>query len=182
VLFRSDAPGGSSAGGHSSVALAQAALAGGAASGLPVGKLTLGLPFYGRHSATGDWTTYEDIVQQHAPLAASSDTVPASQPGSAIIHFNGVDTIMRKTRLALAAGWGGVMVWEAGQDCRLAPVTRDSRTHARTCPGAAGAANASLLVAIARALPAPHAGGGRGRRWLRALGDGSEDARQREEL
>jgi hypothetical protein len=64
----------------------------------------------------------------------------------------------------------------------LAPVTRDGSTHARTCPGAAGAANASLLVAIARALHAADAGGGRGRRWLRTLGDGSEEERQREEL
>ena len=174
-----DAAGG--AGGHSSVALAEAALAGGAASGLPVGKLTLGVPFYGRHSATGDWTTYEDVVQRHAPLAASADAVPAPAGRSAgTIHFNGPDTIALKTRLALQAGCGGVMIWEGGQDCRLAPVTRDGRTHARTCPGAAGG-NASLLVAIARTLLAADAGGGRGRDWLRAL-DGGDAAPPREEL
>lgn len=164
-------------GGHSSMALAEAALAGGAASGLPVGKLTLGLPFYGRHSATGDWTTYEDLVQRHAPLAASADAVPAPGGGSATITFNGVDRISQKTQLALDKGFGGVMIWEVGQDCRLAPVTRDGRTHARTCPGAGG--SASLLVAVARTVLAN--GGGRGRDWLRALDD-SAAAPPREEL
>ena len=39
-------------------------------------KLTLGLPFYGRHSLTGDWTTYEDLVQKYHPLAPGLERVP----------------------------------------------------------------------------------------------------------
>ena len=142
-----DASGG--AGGHSPLSLAETALGSAAAAGLPPAKLSLGLPFYGRHSRSGDWTTYEDLVQRHDPLAPSVNAVPAPAPVGGEIAFNGAALIAEKVRLAAAAGWGGVMVWEAGQDCRLSPVTRDGRTHARTCPGEGG--RASLLVAVARA-------------------------------
>jgi GH18 family chitinase len=165
--------------GHSPMSLAEAALAGGVAAGLPAAQLTLGLPFYGRHSVTGDWTTYEDLVQRHAPLAPGVDDVPAA-PGSAAgprISFNGVDMIARKTKMAAEAGWGGVMIWEAGQDCRMRPVTRDGRTHVRTCPGAGS--DASLLAAIARALHAVNASD-RGRAWLQALD--APHAREADEL
>merc|ERR1712032_801245 len=114
-------------------------------------KLTMGVPFYGRHSKSGDWVTYEDLVQRHDPLAYSIDSVPAptSQGGKQFsIGFNGVDMIERKTKHALEHGIGGVMIWEAGQDCRLHPVTHGTKTHVRTCPKD----DASLLVAISRAI------------------------------
>merc|ERR1711966_638385 len=63
---------------------------------LPAAKLTMGVPFYGRHSRTGDWTTYEDLVQKHHPLAAGVDSVPTE--GAATIGFNGVTMIEKKTR------------------------------------------------------------------------------------
>merc|ERR1711934_260229 len=106
-----------------------------------------GVPFYGRHSQTGDWTTYEDLVQKHHPLAAKVDSVPAGV-GKATIGFNGVTMIEKKTRYALDKAIGGVMIWEVGQDCRLVPVTHGTKTHIRTCP----ADNSSLLLAITRAI------------------------------
>ena len=60
---------------HSSLAFASKAMAQGAQL-LPAAQLTLGLPFYGRHSRTGNWVTYEDLVQQHA-LTPAQDEVPA---------------------------------------------------------------------------------------------------------
>mmetsp|Transcript_148455 Transcript_148455/g.458725 ORF Transcript_148455/g.458725 Transcript_148455/m.458725 type:complete len:298 (+) Transcript_148455:152-1045(+) len=117
---------------------------------LPPEKLTLGLPFYGRHSQSGDWTTYEDLVQRHAPLSPLADSVAAPAPGKATIGFNGVSTIEEKTRYALDHGLGGVMIWEVGQDCRLAPVVHGKTTHVRTCPSD----NSSLLLAISRAAAA----------------------------
>lgn len=116
------------------------------ASLLSAGQLTLGLPFYGRNSQTGDWTTYEDIILKNYPLAADIDVVKA--PGSATLGFNGVDTIRRKTAVALELGLGGVMIWEVGQDCRLEPVEHGSKTHVRTCPSD----ESSLLLAISAAL------------------------------
>ena len=122
--------------------------------------MTLGLPFYGRDSRSGDWTTYEDLVQRHAPLAPSVDEVPAPPPDgggrgrggkkatATTIGFNGVATITEKTRRAARAKLGGVMIWEVGQDCRLAPVTHGDTTHVQTCPDR----DASLLVAIANGI------------------------------
>jgi chitinase len=145
---------------HSSYDFAQQVLRQGKDLSLPAAKLTLGVPFYGRDSATGDWTTYEDLVQQHHPLDRSVDTVtpPADKKGrgrgrnrNGVPHiaFNGIDTIQAKTRLAVEEGIGGVMIWEVGQDCRVAPVTRGGQTHAVTCPEGE---DSSLLVAIDRVL------------------------------
>lgn len=114
---------------------------------LPSAKLTMGLPFYGRHSLTGDWTTYEDLVQRHDPLDAGRDSVPTPDD-SASIGFNGVHTIETKTKYSIEKGTAGVMIWEVGQDCRLVPVTHGEKTHVRTCPQD----NSSLLLAITRAL------------------------------
>merc|ERR1712232_981989 len=113
---------------------------------LPPSKLTMGVPFYGRHSQTGDWTTYEDLVQRHHPLDAKVDSVTVE--GKATIGFNGVSTIGQKTRYALEKSIGGLMIWEVGQDCRLVPVTHGETTHVRTCPSD----DSSLLLAITRAI------------------------------
>ena len=116
---------------HSSFALAEQTLAGAAAAGLPLAKVTLGLPFYGR-SAEG-WRSYEDLVQK--PDASFNLNEPA--------------LLQRKVRLARARHAAGVMIWEAGQDCRVEAVERNGRRHAVTCPGGA---RDSLLVAIMDAL------------------------------
>jgi GH18 family chitinase len=33
-------------------------------------------------------------------------------------HYNGVETIKKKTNLALDHGFGGMMLWEAGHDSK----------------------------------------------------------------
>lgn len=119
---------------------------------LPPAKVTLGLPFYARHTRTGDWKSYEDVLGQTGALEPSVDEA-ASYAG---YYFNGAGLIERKVALARRLGLGGVMIWEVGQDCRVNPVTHGTKTHPSTCP--AGEAS-SLLAAIRRALPA--AGDGR---------------------
>ncbi|CAK9018963.1 Probable chitinase 2 [Durusdinium trenchii] len=115
---------------------------------LPAQQLTMGVPFYGRHSRSGEWTTYEDLVQKHWPLNPALDAVDV--PGGASIGFNGVTTMSLKTNHTLQEGLAGVMIWEVGQDCRLQPVVHGSTTHVRTCPED----EASLLLAISRTLAA----------------------------
>lgn len=102
---------------------------------------TLGLPFYGRRQASGDWMSYEDLIQRHA-LGPEDDATPGG------VSFNGVRTIETKVELALDAGLAGVMIWEVGQDCRLAPVTHGHTTHPATCP----LSNDSLILAVSRAI------------------------------
>lgn len=140
---------------HSPMSLAQGAIAKATAAGLPLRQVTLGLPFYGRSTESGDWTTYEDLVQRHHPLDPALDALPL-QPGGAppqgqapFIGLNGRHTIAAKTALAVQQGLGGVMVWEAGQDCRLEAVRHaDGSSHGVTCPEGQ---SSSLLVAMRQA-------------------------------
>jgi GH18 family chitinase len=68
------------------------------------------------------------------------------------LGFNGKDTIREKVMYAKKMGLGGVMIWEAGQDCRVEAVTRHGKTHMVTCP--VGPAS-SLLVSITVAVQEP---------------------------
>jgi GH18 family chitinase len=158
---------------HSPASLATGAIDKARAAGLPLAQVTLGLPFYGRNSASGDWTTWEDLVQRHHPLDPAVDHVPAEGGGAARIAFNGPASIASKTALAAREGLGGVMVWEAGQDCRQEAVTRDGRTHGVTCPQGA---RSSLLAAMRAAGAAALAGSGAGGGGAAAAAPGEEGA------
>ena len=125
---------------HSSYAFAEKSVDQGIEIGLPAAKLTLGVPFYGR-DGRGEWTTYEDILHKHSPLKPGVDIVNN-------IGFNSVETIVKKSIMALEKGIGGLMIWEIGQDCRLKPVPREDTTHQRTCQKDSD----SLLVAITKSL------------------------------
>ena len=136
---------------HSPLSLAADAVRFARSAGLQLSKVTLGLPFYGRDTATGaEWTSYEDIVGRYV---AGGLTFADDIAGGGKIGFNGASTIAAKVRTALDEGLGGVMVWESGQDCREAAVKRDGTTHVRTCPDdAPGGVSWSLHAAVSREL------------------------------
>jgi Glycosyl hydrolases family 18 len=166
-----DAPGPA---GHSPMQLALDTVQRARAAGLDIARVTLGLPFYARHSSTGDWVSWEDVLKYSEAevlargagdhVAVVGDllhTGPSAYRVSGSLFFNSPSTIEAKVRLAIEEGLGGVMIWESGQDCRVRPVTRDGATHVRTCPGEGDAA--SLHSAITRAMKASAAGGNGGR-------------------
>lgn len=138
---------------HSPRELAEKTIAQARKAGLPLDKVTLGLPFYGRDSNRGDWVTYEDLVQRHE-LVPEDDTVMKVVMEEGVVKermqigFNGPETLEWKVELAWKEGLGGVMVWEVGQDCRVTPVTRGDTVHVRTCPGDQGEEK-SLLYTLA---------------------------------
>jgi len=114
-------------------------------AGLPMDKLCLGLPFYGRNNnVEGDWITYEDLVQQHE-LSGKEDTV-INKDGVGV-GFNGKQTLGWKVKMAVKQKLGGVMIWEVGQDCRVNPVQRGEVVHVKTCPEAE---ESSLLAHITK--------------------------------
>ena len=72
-------------------------------------KLFLGVPFYGRPINNPDQEfTYQEIVSKYHP-APNQDEMNG-------IYFNGIQTIQQKTCYAYQNGFGGVMIWELGQD------------------------------------------------------------------
>jgi len=77
--------------------------------GIPADRLVLGMPFYGRDIEHREKSiTWQEVVRRFHP--------PDQIDEAGGYFFNGPGTIRRKTRHALDAGLGGVMVWEIGQD------------------------------------------------------------------
>ncbi len=80
-------------------------------AGFSAQQLMLGIPFYGRrttHPTTS--SAYAEIVELYAP-GFGIDEVEG-------VYFNGVLTVKHKTCYASDHGYGGVMIWELGQDSR----------------------------------------------------------------
>eukprot|EP01124_Arcella_intermedia_P029581 TRINITY_DN6293_c0_g1_i2.p1 TRINITY_DN6293_c0_g1~~TRINITY_DN6293_c0_g1_i2.p1 ORF type:complete len:309 (+),score=51.03 TRINITY_DN6293_c0_g1_i2:28-954(+) len=75
---------------------------------IPAGKLTVGIPFYGRSIQTGEAHTYNDL-HKLLPEGSTADEVAG-------VYFNGLEMVARKARTARSRGIAGVMIWELGQD------------------------------------------------------------------
>jgi chitinase len=76
-------------------------------------KLVLGVPFYAQpEDLSIKQMSYAAIINSD-PANANRDTVNLN---GTTYHYNGVMTIQKKTKLALDNGFGGMMLWELGQD------------------------------------------------------------------
>ena len=81
--------------------------------GLSKEKLVLGVPFYAQpENPDINQVSYAAIIQNN-PENANRDTVNMN---GTTYHYNGEETVRKKTKLALDHGFGGMMLWEAGHD------------------------------------------------------------------
>ncbi|MCB0689061.1 MAG: hypothetical protein KDC53_21130 [Saprospiraceae bacterium] len=74
---------------------------------VPKEKLTLGVPFYGHDFEAVRYISYQKIIEKD-PANAYRDEVGK-------IFYNGIPSIVQKTKLALES-FGGIMIWEIGND------------------------------------------------------------------
>lgn len=84
---------------------------------IPQKKVTLGVPFYGygfgpQLSSTPSSLNYSDIITQF-PNASLGDSL--LMPTGATMYYNGVETIKKKTALAMKKA-SGVMIWQLSGD------------------------------------------------------------------
>jgi chitinase len=83
------------------------------AHGLSKDKLVLGVPFYAQpEDPSKSVLTYAAIIKKGVENAGK-DSVTID---GMTYHYNGKNTIEKKTELALANEFGGMMLWEAGHD------------------------------------------------------------------
>lgn len=93
---------------HSTVSFAQYFVDNAIKTRIPPAKFTLGVPFYARHTRTGEAKTFADVAREFPGQSSGDEAGPW--------FWNGPETLRAKVEMAARAGLGGVMVWEAGQD------------------------------------------------------------------
>jgi hypothetical protein len=77
--------------------------------GIPIERLILGVPFYGRQTVSPyGYFTYAEIIESYRP--------PFYVDEIDNIYFNGVSTVAKKTCFVLQNNYRGIMIWELGQD------------------------------------------------------------------
>jgi chitinase len=78
-------------------------------------KLVLGVPFYAQpEDPAAKQISYATIIK-HDSTRSTDDKITMN---GTTYHFNGLQTMERKTKLALNHGFGGMMLWEAGHDAK----------------------------------------------------------------
>jgi len=95
---------------HSPYHLAESALQYWKAQGLPAKKVVLGLPFYG-----WDFSNPSRVRSMNYAEIVELSSHYAQQDRMGEVYYNGLQTIIAKTELAMESA-GGVMLWEIGRD------------------------------------------------------------------
>ena len=82
---------------------------------LPRDKLVLGVPSYAQpEDPDVKQVSYAAVIENN-PENAKRDTVSMNGTN---YHYNGEETVRKKTKLALEHGFGGMMMWEIGLDAK----------------------------------------------------------------
>jgi hypothetical protein len=97
-------------------------------------KIVMGLPFYGRYGTSWSDThskTYATILNDYLSINGkypAPDVENYTDAAGNLTYFNGVDLIRRKTQYVVDNSYGGMMIWELGQDWYTASAKYDQRS------------------------------------------------------
>jgi chitinase len=78
-------------------------------------KLVLGIPLYAQPKDPSIKQVSFAAIINKSPSFAGKDIVHMN---GTTYHYNGKNTVQKKTKLALDHGFGGMMLWEAGHDAK----------------------------------------------------------------
>jgi chitinase len=84
-----------------------------ASLGEPVGKMVLGVPFFGQ-AASGDAETFATILAAYPNAGASNTVSGGALDGGEAFTYVGDSEMAQETQLGVT--YGGVMIWELSQD------------------------------------------------------------------
>jgi GH18 family chitinase len=129
---------------HSPYSYAQQAVSDWQGYGVPMNRVFLGVPFYGRPS----WAGYNTL--RAAGCSSTSDTCTYN---GQLVYYNGVPTIQQKRNLITGAGGRGLMAWE---------VSFDYNNELQNAMNGGGGGATPTPVPRARVTPTPTSGGGGG--------------------
>jgi GH18 family chitinase len=76
-------------------------------------KLVLGVPIYAQPEDPKVKQLSYDTIIENNPQNAVKDSVYMN---GTTYYYNGIETVKKKTKLAIENGFGGMMLWEAGHD------------------------------------------------------------------
>lgn len=98
-----------------------------ASNGCPPSKLIMGLPSYARHESNPGWVkTYEEVINEF--ISSEQEHIPEQRPVKSAINelnfwkgyrFDSAYDARVKSEYAKQKNYGGVFLWEIGQDKQL---------------------------------------------------------------
>ena len=89
--------------------------------GIPISKIIIGIPFYGRAGWGEEYLFYRQIVEFFPSLTENVDVVKFDKDnlGQKEYGFNGVSTVKKKVKESQKLGIAGVMFWQIAGDLKM---------------------------------------------------------------
>ena len=89
--------------------------------GIPMSKLIIGIPFYGRAGWGEEYLLYRQIVEFYPNLKENTDFILFDRvnKGKKEYGFNGVSTVTKKVKESQKLGLAGVMFWQLAGDIKV---------------------------------------------------------------